>query len=46
MQYLYCDDGLYNFMDQDSFDQISLNKENLEDVQGTSKKKRSMKCSF
>lgn len=34
MQYLYCDDALYNFMDQDSFDQVALNKENLEDVLG------------
>jgi elongation factor P len=34
MQYLYEEDGLYNFMDQESFDQIALNKENLEDVLG------------
>lgn len=34
MQYLYADGQLYNFMDQDSYDQISLNKENLEDVIG------------
>lgn len=34
MQYLYVEDGLYNFMDQQSFDQIALNKESLEDVLG------------
>ena len=34
MQYLYQDEALYNFMDQDSFDQVALNKENLEDVIG------------
>ncbi len=34
MQYLYEDGGLYNFMDQDSYDQVSLNKEALEDVIG------------
>lgn len=34
MQFLYEDDGLYNFMDQESFDQIALNKENLTDVLG------------
>ncbi len=32
MQYLYEDDGLYNFMDQESFDQVALNKSQLEDV--------------
>jgi elongation factor P len=32
MQYLYEDDGLYNFMDQKSFEQVSLNKDSLEDV--------------
>lgn len=34
MQYLYVDGQLYNFMDQDTYDQVSLNKENLEDVIG------------
>lgn len=32
MQYLYADGDLYNFMDQESYEQISLDKENLEDV--------------
>lgn len=32
MQYLYKDDGLYNFMDQESFEQVALNKSQLEDV--------------
>jgi elongation factor P len=32
MQYLYEDDGLYNFMDQATYDQIALNIEQLEDV--------------
>jgi elongation factor P len=32
MQYLYKDNGLYNFMDQDSFEQIALNKSQLEEV--------------
>ncbi len=32
MQYLYADGDLYNFMDQDSFEQVSLDKGNLEDV--------------
>ena len=32
MQYLYEDDGLYNFMDQESFEQVALNKNQLEDV--------------
>ena len=32
LQYLYEDNGLYNFMDQLSFDQIALNKSQLEDV--------------
>lgn len=32
MLYLYEDDGLYNFMDQQTFDQIALNKEQLDDV--------------
>lgn len=30
--YLYEDTGLYNFMDQDSYDQIALNASQLEDV--------------
>lgn len=30
--YLYEDSGLYNFMDQDSYDQIALNASQLEDV--------------
>ncbi len=34
MQYLYEQDGLYNFMDQDSFDQVALNKDSLEEVDG------------
>lgn len=34
MQYLYEQEGLYNFMDQESYDQIALNKESLEDVLG------------
>ncbi len=32
MQYLYVEDGLYNFMDQDSFEQVALNKSQLEEV--------------
>lgn len=32
MQYLYQDGNFYNFMDQDSFEQISLSKEQIEDV--------------
>lgn len=34
MQYLYMQEGLYNFMDQESYDQIALNKDSLEDVLG------------
>lgn len=34
MQYLYVVDGLYNFMDQSSYDQIALNEDSLEDVLG------------
>ena len=34
MQYLYVVDGLYNFMDQSSYDQIALNQDALEDVLG------------
>jgi elongation factor P len=32
MQYLYESDGLYNFMDQDTFDQVAFNKDQIEDV--------------
>jgi elongation factor P len=32
MQYLYEDDGLYNFMDQDSYEQVALNKDQLSEV--------------
>ncbi len=32
MQYLYKEDDLYNFMDQESYDQIALNKDKLTDV--------------
>lgn len=32
MQYLYADDELYQFMDQDSFDQVALNEDQLESV--------------
>ncbi|KKP35970.1 MAG: Elongation factor P [candidate division TM6 bacterium GW2011_GWF2_32_72] len=32
MQYLYEDDGIYHFMDQESFEQESLNRNALEDV--------------
>ena len=32
MQYLYVDGDLYNFMDQESFEQVALDKGNLEDV--------------
>ncbi len=34
MQFLYQEDGLYNFMDKDTFDQIALNKDSLEEVLG------------
>lgn len=34
MQFLYEQDGLYNFMDQESYDQVALNKENIEEVLG------------
>ena len=34
MQYLYQDGDLYTFMDQDSFEQVELNKDILEDVLG------------
>jgi elongation factor P len=32
MTYLYEEDGLYQFMDQETFEQIALNKEQLSDV--------------
>ncbi len=32
MQYLYEQDGLYQFMDQNSFEQVALNKEQLTDI--------------
>jgi elongation factor P len=32
MQYLYKDEDLYNFMDQDSFEQVSLNQHQVEEV--------------
>jgi elongation factor P len=32
VQYLYEDSGLYNFMDQESFEQFSFNKNQLDDV--------------
>ena len=32
MQYLYLQDGLYNFMDQESYEQISFNKEQVEEA--------------
>ncbi|TET35535.1 elongation factor P [Candidatus Dependentiae bacterium] len=32
MQYLYEDAGLYNFMDQKTYDQVALNKSQIEDV--------------
>ncbi len=32
MQYLYQDNDLYNFMDQDTFEQVALNKDQLEGV--------------
>lgn len=32
MQYLYEDVGLYNFMDQDTYEQVALNKSQVEDV--------------
>ncbi len=32
MQYLYQDGELYNFMDQESYEQVALNKSQLEDV--------------
>lgn len=32
MQYLYVDGVLYNFMDQESYEQVALNKNQLDDV--------------
>ncbi|MFC1845509.1 elongation factor P [Candidatus Dependentiae bacterium] len=32
MQYLYREDDLFNFMDQESFEQVALNKSQLEEV--------------
>jgi elongation factor P len=32
MQYLYSDGGLFHFMDQKTFDQVSFNKEQIEEV--------------
>jgi len=32
MQYLYEDGGLYNFMNQETFEQVALNKKQLNDV--------------
>jgi elongation factor P len=32
MQYLYEDSGLYNFMDQESYEQVAFNKDSLEEV--------------
>jgi len=34
MQYLYAEDDLYNFMDQESYDQVVLSGEQIEDVKG------------
>ncbi|KKR96754.1 MAG: Elongation factor P [candidate division TM6 bacterium GW2011_GWE2_41_16] len=34
MQFLYADDGAYNFMDQQSYEQITLDHEHVEDVVG------------
>ena len=41
MQYLYSDGDLYNFMDQDSYEQISVSKDLLEDVIGYLKEQES-----
>lgn len=32
MQFLYEDDGIYQFMDQESFEQVGFNKDQLEDA--------------
>lgn len=34
MQYLYQDDGLYNFMDQETYDQVALSQEQIEEIKG------------
>lgn len=33
LQYLYVDDGMYHFMDQDSFDTVTFHTKQIEDVQ-------------
>lgn len=33
MQYLYAEDDLYNFLDQENYEQITLSKDQLEEVQ-------------
>jgi len=32
MQYLYEDDGLYNFMDQESYEQVAFNKSQISEI--------------
>jgi len=32
MQYLYSDNGLYHFMDQDSYEQVAFNKDQISEV--------------
>jgi len=32
MQYLYADNGFYHFMDQEDFEEVILNKEQIEDI--------------
>jgi len=34
MQYLYADDGLYNFMDQNTYDQVALSEDQVESIKG------------
>jgi len=34
MQYLYADDVLYNFMDQETYDQVALSADQIEEVKG------------
>jgi len=34
MQYLYVDDSLYNFMDQETYDQVTLGADQVEEVKG------------
>ena len=41
MQYLYADGGLYHFMDQDSYEQVPVSKDVLEDVLGYLKEQES-----